>query len=65
MKAKKLLLSVTVAGLMLCGAAACKPAHVHNYGEWIDEVSATCSGAGTLGHYRCDGCGKNFGADYG
>lgn len=65
MKAKKLLLSVTVAGLMLCGAAACKPAHVHNYGGWIDETGATCSDAGTLGHYHCDGCGKNFGADYG
>lgn len=64
MKAKKLLLSVTVAGLMLCGAAACTPAHVHNYGGWIDETGATCSDAGTLGHYHCDGCGKNFGADY-
>lgn len=64
MKTKKLLLSVTVAGLMLCGATACKPAHEHNYGGWIDGESATCAEAGTLGHYHCDGCGKNFDADY-
>ncbi len=63
MKVKNLLLSVTVAGILLCGATACKPAHEHVYGSWIDGADATCAEAGTLGHYHCDGCGKNFDAE--
>jgi len=35
----------------------------HNYGTWITEVPATWEGEGTLGHYHCDACGKNFDAD--
>ena len=35
----------------------------HNYGEWIAEVPATCEGEGTLGHYHCVTCGKNFDAE--
>ena len=35
----------------------------HSYGEWIAEVSSTCSKAGTLGHYHCSACGKDFDAD--
>ena len=52
--------------LLLGGVAACANddgAHTHEYGEWIDEVRATCTEGGTLGHYSCDGCGKNFDAD--
>lgn len=64
MKVKNLLLSVTVAGILLCGATACKPAHEHVYGSWIDGADATCAEAGTLGHYHCDGCGKNFDAEH-
>ena len=64
MKVKNLLLSVTVAGILLCGATACKPAHEHAYGSWIDGADATCAEAGTLGHYHCDGCGKNFDAEH-
>ena len=32
----------------------------HNYGEWIEEVAATCMTEGTLGHYTCSVCEKNF-----
>ena len=38
--------------------------HTHVYGEWIEEVGATCEGAGTLGHYTCSGCGAYFDAEY-
>lgn len=33
--------------------------HVHNYGNWIAEVPATCSAEGVKGHYTCS-CGMNF-----
>ena len=36
--------------------------HTHNYGEWIEEVPATCTEDGVKGHYHCS-CGKNFDAD--
>ena len=39
------------------------PAAGHNYGEWITQVDAKCTTDGTLGHYTCDKCGKNFDAD--
>ena len=32
----------------------------HTYGTWIDEVPATCEDEGTLGHYNCSVCDKNF-----
>ncbi len=35
----------------------------HAYGEWIDEVPATTESEGTLGHYHCTVCGKNFDAE--
>ena len=34
----------------------------HNYGSWIEEVSATCEETGTLGHYKCSACNKYFDA---
>ena len=34
----------------------------HNYGAWINEISATCTVDGTLGHYHCSVCNKNFDA---
>ena len=37
-----------------------KAALGHTYGEWIDEVSATTESEGTLGHYHCSVCEKNF-----
>ena len=35
----------------------------HKYSEWIPVDPATCTGEGTLGHYHCDKCGKNFDAE--
>ena len=35
----------------------------HSYGEWIEEVSATCTAntaKGVLGHYHCSVCNKDF-----
>lgn len=52
--------------LALSALAACDgdTTHSHDYGEWIDEIPATCTVDGTLGHYHCEGCGKDFDADY-
>ncbi len=38
------------------------PAVGHNYGTWIEEIPAACEEAGTLGHYHCDACNKDFDA---
>ena len=35
----------------------------HNYGEWIVAVPSTCKATGTLGHYACSVCEKNFDID--
>ncbi len=35
----------------------------HGYGEWIDEIPATCVTPGTKGHYACSACDKYFDAD--
>ena len=40
------------------------PMVAHTYGEWIAQVEATTEAAGTLGHYHCDVCGKDFDAEY-
>ena len=32
----------------------------HNYGEWIPEIPAQVGVNGTLGHYNCSDCGKDF-----
>ena len=34
----------------------------HTFGDWIDEVPATCKTNGTKGHEDCTGCGKHFDA---
>jgi hypothetical protein len=34
----------------------------HNYGDWIAE-DFYCEEAGTVGHYHCDACGKDFDID--
>ncbi len=48
-----------------CGATYTEAvaANGHNYGEWIEEDPATCVATGTLGHYECSVCHKNFDAD--
>ena len=38
-------------------------ANGHNYGTWIDEIPATCEGEGTLGHFHCSVCSKDFDAN--
>jgi DNA-directed RNA polymerase subunit RPC12/RpoP len=40
------------------------PMVAHTYGEWIAQVDATTEAEGTLGHYHCDVCGKDFDAEY-
>ena len=35
----------------------------HEYGSWIEEVAATCTADGTVGHYHCS-CGKDFDINY-
>ena len=34
--------------------------HTHVYGDLIAEVLPTCEKAGSVSHYHCDKCGKNF-----
>ncbi|MDE5562108.1 MAG: hypothetical protein K2J01_00900 [Clostridiales bacterium] len=36
------------------------PKLAHTYGEWIDEVAATCAAAGIKGHFHCNACGNDF-----
>ena len=38
--------------------------HVHNY-ELVKEVAPSCIKEGTVEHYHCDECGKNFDMNYG
>lgn len=44
-------------------AAVTKAYGEHKYGEWIGEEPANCTDNGTLGHYHCSVCQKNFDAD--
>ena len=34
--------------------------HTHSLGEWVEKIDATCEENGTLGHYTCSECNKNF-----
>ena len=36
------------------------PIKAHTYGEWQDEVAATCTTEGTRGHQHCSTCGKDY-----
>ena len=38
--------------------------HIHNY-ELIEGESSTCLKEGTIKHYHCEECGKNFDMNYG
>ena len=44
-------------------AAVTKVYGEHKYGEWIGEEPANCTDNGTLGHYHCSVCQKNFDAE--
>ncbi len=35
----------------------------HTYGEWIEEIPATCENNGVKGHYECSSCHKYFDTD--
>ncbi len=35
----------------------------HTFGDWADEVPATCTSTGTAAHKDCTVCGKNFNAE--
>ncbi len=37
---------------------------LHDYGNWIYEVSPTTTTTGTKGHYHCSSCGGNFDKNY-
>lgn len=37
---------------------------LHAYGNFIEEIPATCSDDGVLAHYHCHVCGKDFDASY-
>ena len=37
---------------------------LHNYGNWIYEISPTTSTTGTKGHFHCSSCGGNFDKNY-
>lgn len=34
----------------------------HAYGTWIEEVATSCGAVGTLAHYHCSACNKDFDA---
>lgn len=53
-----LIVALAVSALVL---VACDK---HEYGDWIEEVPANCTEAGTVGHYHCSHCGKDFDRDY-
>ena len=36
----------------------------HVYSDWIAAAEPTCTEAGTVGHYHCELCGRNFDAQY-
>ena len=52
-----MILAVCVLSLSSC--SFCLP-FSHDYGEWIEEVPATCSNDGRKGHYECRRCGEYF-----
>lgn len=67
---KQIVIWIAAALSALCLAfalAGCKAGdskeHVHNYGELIPEISATCSKSGVKAHYHCVDCGKDFDAE--
>ncbi len=36
----------------------------HDLGKWIDEIAATCSQNGIVGHHTCSDCGNYFDKDH-
>ena len=48
-----------IVALCLCALISCNKEKEHCYTDWIAEIPASCKD-GTLGHYTCSLCGKNF-----
>lgn len=64
MKKFAILLLTLLCVLCMCVAlAACEQVEQHVMGEWIEETPASCTEAGTLGHYHCIHCDKDFDRD--
>ena len=51
---------VTVRAIMASDPDSCE----HVYGSWIAAADPTCTEDGTVGHYHCELCGRNFDADH-
>lgn len=61
---KKILLMLLTVLCILCVAltvVACQ--EEHTLGDWIPEKPATCTETGTVGHYHCAHCDKDFDHD--
>ena len=58
-----LVVSVLVLSVILIVCNKKDVSDVHNFGEWIAEIEATCRKKGKLGHFYCSHCDKNFDAD--
>ena len=58
---RRMMLVLFAALLLVLALSACAERHV--FGEWIDDVPATCTEDGVKGHYHCEHCGKNFTAE--
>ena len=56
----------TAVSVCVCGAQTSATAEVlaHSYGEWIEQVNATCSTEGVKGHYECSSCHQYFDSEY-
>ena len=58
-----LLFTALCVACLACALTACNDADQHQFGEWIAETPATCTETGTLGHYHCSHCDKDFDRD--
>ena len=37
--------------------------HIHQFGEWVEEIPATCDDEGRVGYHQCETCKKYYDAD--
>ncbi len=57
---KALVLLLTVLCVVCVVTLLCACNENHTMGEWIEATPATCTQAGTVGHFHCTHCDKNF-----
>ena len=60
---RSIIVILTILAVLCVAVALVACGHQHNY-QWVEEVEATCGREGTVGHYHCADCGKNFDKDY-